>query len=176
MALTHLPNITLALGFRDIEGTEDTMRAHLGNPLDAAVPATAVPLYLVWATGDLLDAVQALTDSPATYYGITFRAAETAPPTFGAGESEMKGVFEFVNDQGRPSFRMAVPGINPAKLADNLRDILLTDTQVAAFVTLMTSGDFQPVDANGHALTAVPGGGAYKQHRRSLGGTGRFTG
>jgi len=176
MAIGAGPSVSILYGMRDIEGTETDMRVHTANPLGAGVVSAGFIVYLQFAYATLLAAIQALTDSPITYFGATFTAVETAPPQYGGGEAENKGVFRFTNNQGRDSFAMAIPGLKASCLQPNGRDIDLTNSDVDAFILAMTTGTVLTVDANGKQLMTVLGGNAYKQHRSSSGGAGRATG
>jgi hypothetical protein len=164
-------------GFRDQEGTETDMLIHMTNPLFALVDFAGFVEYITFAKEDLANAINVLSDSMLTRIGITLRETETAQGAFGTGEAEKKGVFLFLDANGAPLFRMAIPGIKESALQGNMRDIDLADTDVAAFITAMTSGTVQhPVTANSFNIASVQGGGAYKQHRRSTGRNTRRTG
>lgn len=176
MALEAAPSVSITYGMRDIEGTETDMRVHTANPLGAGVASPAFIVYLQFAYATLLAAIQALSDSPITYFGASFSAIETAPPQFGGGEAESKGVFRFTDEQGRDSFAMAIPGIKASCLQANGRDIDLSNADVDAFVQLMVAGPVPAVNANSKRVLTVQGGNAYKQHRSSSGGSGRATG
>jgi hypothetical protein len=151
------------------------MLIHMTNPLFALVDFAGFVEYLTFAKVDLADAVSALSDSPQTRIGITLRETETTQGTFGTGEAEKKGVFQFLDVHGAPLFRMAIPGIKESALQPNGRDIDLADAAVAAFITDMTSGlAAHPITANQFNVISVID--AYKQHRGSSGGAKRRTG
>lgn len=164
-------------GFRDQESSETKMLVHMTNPLFALVDFAGFVEYITFAKSGLADAVAALSDSVMTRIGITLRETETTQAAFGTGEAEKKGVFLFLDANGAPLFRMAIPGIKESVLQGNKRDIDLTNAAVAAYITALTSGTVEhPVTANNYELLSVHGGGAYKQHRHSLSGRKRRTG
>jgi hypothetical protein len=169
--------MSCAYSFRDRESSETKMLVHMTNPLFALVDFAGFVEYITFAKEDLANSISAMSDSIMSRIGITLRETETAQGAFGTGEAEMKGVFLFLDANGAPLFRMAIPGIKDATLTGNLRDINLSHAGVAAFITAMTSGTVEhPVTANGYNLLSIEGGGAYKQHRHSTGGRKRRTG
>lgn len=175
MALTRQRAMNAAYGFRDQEGTETTMLVHESNPLFAIVDFVGFVEYITYAKVDLANAITALSDSPMTYMGLTVREAETVQAAFGTGEAEKKGVFLWLDANGAPLFRMAIPGIKESLLVGNGRDIDLANAAVTTYMSSMVNAIGQGArTANNVALLSVTE--AYKQHRHSTGSSRRRSG
>jgi hypothetical protein len=176
MATVDQRAMSVTFGFLDQERSRSRMRIHMTNPLFLNNPTFGAPVYMAYVRGGLTTAVQALSDSPIETSSTLIKAVTSPRPTVGAGEAEKKGVFLFGDVNGGKLFRMAIPGIKESVLAANKRDIDLSNTLVAAFLTAMTSGDIIPVTENSIALSGVGVSDAYKFHRRSHRGRSRRTG
>lgn len=176
MAMAEQRAMSVTLMMRDQERSDSRMRLHYLNPQFALVPDFGAPVYLNYVHGTLVTVVQALTDSPISGVSAVVRAVQNPRPTVGAGEAEKKGVFLFGDANGGKLFRMKIPGIKEACLTANKRDIDLSNSLIAAFLTAMTTGDVRCVTENGINLTGVGIGDAYKQHASSHKGKRRRTG
>lgn len=176
MAMAEQRAMSVTLSMRDGERTDSRMRLHYTNPQFALVTNFGAPVYLNYVHGTLVTVVQALTDSPIYNVSAVVRAVQNPRPTVGGGEAEKKGVFLFGDANGGKLFRMKIPGIKEACLTANKRDIDLSNTLVAAFLTAMTSGSVRCVTENNVQLTGVGIGDGYKQHSPSHKGNRRRTG
>ena len=137
-------------------------------PLDFdAIESEAIGVLGQWTPGGTWAAIQALSDSPIGAASISVAFHEDDPALFvGAGEAEMKGNFQFADQNGEYT-TITIPGILDAVLDLNGRSIDPTNAAVIAFATAITS---QAGAADVRSLNNVPFlrlDEAWKSHKQS---------
>lgn len=174
MALVIDPCTQVTYTLIDREYTKGHTNVHfspIGHGVPAldfdAIEAEAIGNLTVWAPGGTWAAIQALSDSPISAVSISVAFHEDDPALFiGAGEAEMKGNFQFADQNGEYT-TITVPGILDTVLDLNGRSIDPTNAAVIAFAAAITN---QAGAADVRSLNNVPFlrlDEAWKSHRQS---------
>jgi hypothetical protein len=112
--------------------------------------------------------ISAITPCLITGYRITAETVETTAPAAAAtgADAENKGVFKVRAANGLSS-KIQIPGLDTAVLQANAEDIDLANTDVAAFVTELTTagaGTTQFCNIHGSDLETVQGAYLYQRN------------
>ena len=183
MALNLDACTQITYSFLDREDTVGKMQVHapaigVGLPsltfdsIEAEVVGTFGPLVI----GGLWSSIQALSECPIYGVGISVGYHEIDPLLrVGFGEAEVKGVFQFEDDNGEYT-NITIPGLLDTVLQNNGRFIDPANAAVAAFVTAMTS-QAGPADVrSANDLPFIRLNEAWKQTRQSSTSGTRRTG
>jgi hypothetical protein len=162
-------------------------------PLPAATTLADAQTFAITNMSPLVTAISSTQPYGAN---IVMTRTRDGAPASGTGEKEMKGTFLIQTDaRGKPTTRIEIPGISPALLASNNKDIDQTNALVETFLqgilrgkqadgtTDIVTGITGCVSSRGYGLvnfSTVPNGvrikSAYKYHRASGKGTKRRAG
>lgn len=144
MALNLDACTQISYSMLDREKTIGKMQVH-GPAIGAGVPAitfdaleaAAVGTFGPLVPGGMWSAIQALSDCPIYGVGIGVSYHETDPLLrVGAGETEVKGVFQFEDDNGEYT-QITIPSILDTVLQGNGRFIDPANAAVSALITAL---------------------------------------
>jgi hypothetical protein len=156
---------TVSVQFED-EGKSRTNH-RISIPIAGATTITALEAF---ATA-YANACAALSDSKVDRYTVSFSAFDNAAVAATAGSNIEKKAVLLLETAAGKTVKYAIPDPIEGVLDANKIDIDLAATEMAALVTLLTTGDgtIVPVDTNGSDIAAAKE--AYQYHRQSLYGT-----
>jgi hypothetical protein len=144
--------------FKDADGAKSTTEIPL--PISAALADAET-----FAVTNMAPLVTAISNTQPYGLNVIQTRTRDGAPDFGTGEKEMKGVFLVTaNARGQPTTKIEVPGIAPALLADNERDIDQDNALVQVFLQAILRG--KQADEATDIVTGVTG--AYSQRGYAL--------
>lgn len=181
LALDACTQITYSV--LDREKTIGKMQVHapaVGVGLPAltfdTIEQAAIGTFGPFAPGGLWAAIQDLTECPLYGAGISVGYHETDPALrAGAGEAEVKGVFQFEDDNGEYT-QITIPSILDTVLQANGRFIDPANAAVAALVTALITQAGTADVRSANNLPFLRLSGAWKQTRESSTSGQRRTG
>jgi hypothetical protein len=174
MALNLDACTQISYSMLDREKTIGRMQIHapaVGAGLPAltfdSIEQEAVGTFGPLVPGGLWTAIQALTDCPLYGVGIGVGYHETDPLLrVGAGEAEVKGVFQFEDDNGEYT-QITIPAILDTVLQSNGRFIDPTNAAVSALITAMLNQAGTADVRSANNLPFLRLNSAWKQTRQS---------
>jgi hypothetical protein len=167
MALALLDNASVTVSMIDRDFNKATVTANVLGSL-------AFTVIDGWITGDLIPAIEGLSNGVVTGYSVSYGAKDLAAVNTGAPDAsdvERKLVFTFVaadNTKGK----VEIPSVDNTHIVDGTDVASLTDTAVAAMRDVFTTagtGGVNAVSASGavfSGMTSTP----HKIHRKSTKG------
>lgn len=132
-----------------------------------AIEQAAIGAFGPFVPGGMWAAIQALSDCPIYGAGISISYHEDNPTLrIGAGEAEVKGVFQFEDSIGEYT-QITVPAILDTVLQGNGRFIDPTNVAVAALITAILDQAGAADVRNANDLPFLRLNSAWKQTRQS---------